>query len=284
MIINLIMMETISYFLFPIYFVFTLFIQILLIWTSPNLKKSQRNPLFIISLIYITNTFIYCLYDLSYSCILILHFFSFIISIFLGKHMRLIGITGHICSGKSSASAYIRDKHKYTVIDIDSLNREVLEYQAVKEEIKSKISPKCVDDKGIIDKKLIRELIYSDVKLRKAMEGITHKRVFQLFFKRLFYHKIIKFERHVFIENAILFKVPLLKMLCYPILSIVCKNKEILYERIKKRDNCTTEAAEKLLNSQISVEAYIQQSDYYYSNETSIEEMEKYIISFLNSI
>ena len=58
--------------------------------------------------------------------------------------MKIIGITGGIASGKSTASSYLKDKYKAYIFDADKEAKELLQSTFVIDEIQ-KTFPKLKD-------------------------------------------------------------------------------------------------------------------------------------------
>jgi dephospho-CoA kinase len=230
------------------------------------------------TIFYIINTFVYYfLLDLRGYVIIILNLVVLVISNFLGTRLRIIGITGRSASGKSYMSKYIREKFKYTVLDIDQINREVLSQKNVIKEIRQVFGDSVFDEKGELNKLEVRKVIYHDADKRKKLEKITHFRVFKLLMVKVLYHKFLKFEKYVFLENAILLKIPRLMKLCFPIISVICADNNQSLLRLIKRDSVDKENAEALLNNQLPVSEFIMKSDILVENNGTLEEFEKSI-------
>lgn len=236
-------------------------------------------------LFYIFNSVVYgIIFGIHGFVMLAVHAVTLLISQFLGRHLRIIGITGQISSGKSEFSKYLREHHKCTVIDIDLINREVLEFEEVKREIRERLGDSCFNEDGALNKLEIRKIIYSDPLKKRQMEKITHMRVLKIFIKRVLYLKLIKWEKYVFIENSILLKLNFLVKICYPIISIVCLNQSILINRIRNRDNCSEEDAQKVLSNQFTAKEYMIRSDYIINNEGSIDDLKIKADEFINDL
>ena len=241
---------------------------------SSNSKYDVYSIVFII-LFYILNTFFLRLL-FSFNTIFSLLHNAFVISMayFIVEQVSIIGITGQICSGKSTFVGYLKDHYKASVLEIDRLNREVLNRKEVQTEIEKKFgnSVFTYDEnthQRYLDKTKMKDIIFSDVKKRRQLERITHFRVFLSFFVVLFREKFIKRRKYVFVENAILLRFKIFKMLCKKIISVCVKDNEILIERIIRRDQCSRGTAENILKNQMKLEDFVKQSDYVIYNEES---------------
>ena len=226
-------------------------------------------------LFYIMNTLIYrFIFEVVGTNMLYIHLSTIIISQFLGRKLRIIGITGQISTGKSSVSKYLITKG-FTVIDIDKLNKEVLDQNNVKDEIRLKLGEECfIPNTNELNKLNMRKIIYSDASKKHILEKITHMRVLFKFLKSVLYYKLIKFEKHLFVENSILLKINFMVMICYPIISILSSNNDMLVKRIIQRDNVSEDVAKKIINNQMSSEEYAARSDYIIDNSGNMDDLE----------
>src|SRR5262249_17870678 len=97
--------------------------------------------------------------------------------------MRIIGLTGGIASGKSTASAMLTQMGA-TVIDADALAREVVEPGSPALEEIGRRFPGTVGPDGRLDRAKLAARIFDQEPERKALNGIVHPRVHQAFLKR----------------------------------------------------------------------------------------------------
>ena len=87
--------------------------------------------------------------------------------------MRTILITGGIGSGKSSVSKILANLG-YCGFDADIFAREVLFYPEVESRIKSVFGSHVFLEKGILNRALVRKMIYDEPLLKKKLESILH--------------------------------------------------------------------------------------------------------------
>jgi len=93
--------------------------------------------------------------------------------------MFIIGLTGGIGSGKSAAATILKELG-LKVIDLDQITHELMrpgELGYIK--IKKEFGEKYIDTKGAIDRKLLREEIFSSFNLKKIIESILHPIIFE---------------------------------------------------------------------------------------------------------
>lgn len=85
-----------------------------------------------------------------------------------------IGLTGGIASGKSTVAGFFADLG-VPVIDTDIIAREVVANGApALEQIRDTFGEKVFDDDGNLDRKTMRNLVFSDANKRRQLEGILH--------------------------------------------------------------------------------------------------------------
>ena len=240
-----------------------------------NSSKIEQYSLAFIVIFYIINTFfLRFLFSMNTIFSLIQNAIVIGVSYFVIEQVSIVGITGQICSGKSTMVQYLRDKYKASVIEIDQLNREVLKRKEVIRAIEKKFGDEVftIDEntnQKVLNKQKINEIIFKNSQKKKQLERITHFRVFLSFFLILFREKLFKGKKYVFVENAILLRFSIFKMLCKSIISVCVNENKILIDRIVQRDNCSRETAVNILNSQMKVEEFMQQSNHVIFNEKS---------------
>ena len=133
-----------------------------------------------------------------------------------GIRVSVIGITGSIASGKSTATEFLRRELGYIVVDADKIAREVLErgtsgYKAVVETFGVSIIDPIT---GEINRQALGGIVFTDPSRRKVLEGITHPRiVFRIVCD------VIRFRlsgRRVVLDVPLLFesRSPFLRFLC----------------------------------------------------------------------
>ena len=86
----------------------------------------------------------------------------------------IIGLTGGIACGKTTASDFFAD-HGIEVIDADLVSREVVQPgQPALLTIVDLFGQKILDRDGQLDRKAMRDLVFSDTDKRKQLEAILH--------------------------------------------------------------------------------------------------------------
>jgi dephospho-CoA kinase len=241
--------------------------------------------LFVCYLYFRTDYLGYTIYILNE---LITFFFSYIV--LSGFHVY--GITGQICSGKTSACEYLKKKYKAAIISLDEINHRILNDRNVIEKIKKEFGNEVIvrnNGRESVNRAELKKVIFANKLMRKKLENITHPKIMMLFFKMLFTQRFLYLKKYVFIENAILLRFKLFKMLLKGTISICVENEKVLIERIMKRDNhgdmnTTEETAKNILKNQMSLEEFKSKSDIVIYNDDNYQSLELNIDQIMRDI
>lgn len=179
----------------------------------------------------------------------------------------IIGITGSIASGKSTVSRYFQEKG-YGVLDADVVAKTILEQREVQEELSSHFGAKILDEKGSLDRRRLREIVFQEEEERQYLNKVLHPRVRKVFEKQ---------REQVRDEEIYFFDIPLLleakfEDLCDKIL-LVSAQENLQVERIMKRDGSTEELARAILSSQMPDREKRAKADYILENNQSLEKL-----------
>lgn len=98
---------------------------------------------------------------------------------------QMIGLTGGIASGKSTAAAHFRALG-VPIVDADALAREVVAPGTDGlEEIRARFGDEVLDASGALDRKKLGAIVFDDEAARRALEQITHPRIAALSMQRM---------------------------------------------------------------------------------------------------
>lgn len=101
------------------------------------------------------------------------------------QHPLTIGVTGGIASGKS-AVAQAFAAHGIPWVDADDVAREVVEPgEPALAEIAEHFGTGVLDDKGRLDRRALRAIVFADERERRWLEAATHPRIRQRLLERL---------------------------------------------------------------------------------------------------
>ena len=215
---------------------------------------------------------------------------SFSYIILSGFHVY--GITGQICSGKTSACEYLKKRYKAAIISLDEINHKILTRIDIIKEIKKQFGNEVIIfNNGIesINKSALKKIIFNNKQMKKKLENITHPKIMIQFIKTLFIERFINLKKFVFIENAILLRFNMFKMLLKGTISICVENENVLIKRIMNRDNrgeniTSEETARNILSNQMSLNEFKYKSDVIIYNDDNYQALELKIDDLMKNI
>jgi len=188
----------------------------------------------------------------------------------------IIGLTGGIASGKSTASAYFA-KLNIPLIDSDLIVKNLWENN---QEMITKVESFFgLSIKTYEDRKNLGHLIFHDQEKREALNQKVHPYVFD---------KIEKLKKTYQDHQAIVIDMPLLietgyQELCDYVL-VVYVNLETQIKRLMSRDLITKDEALTRIHSQLLLEEKIKHADLILDNNQEREDLYQQIDTFLRGI
>ena len=196
-----------------------------------------------------------------------------------------IGITGGIATGKSTVSDFIRDKG-YCVIDADRIAKSLMEKgNIIYEKTVEYFGQDILDKSREIDRKILGERVFSDPKLIKILNSITHPLIFGEIKNRL--EESCRKDKVVFLDIPLLFEE-------YDNISsheidfdeiwLVYADRETQIERLMKRNNFTKKESIKRVDAQMYIDTKKEKSSKIIYNLDSIEDLKKNINLLLESL
>ena len=164
--------------------------------------------------------------------------------------MFIIGLTGGIGSGKSAAAKILKELG-LKVIDLDQITHELMMPSELGYiEIKKEFGEKYIDTKGALDRKLLRQEIFSSFDLKKRIESILHPIIFEECNKQL---NLLKHENYIVLVIPLLFETKNYISLIDESLLIDC-DLETQIERVIKRDSISKTLANRIIKNQMNRE------------------------------
>ena len=192
------------------------------------------------------------------------------------RQNRVLGITGKICSGKSTISSILAQSYGFKVVDVDKEYHTLLEKN---EELKKKLTDVFGEEilvSGKIDRNRLRALVTAEKSRFEVLNKITHKFIFE----RVKYLVLEVFKEYpTVIDAALLFEIGLNK-LC-SVVWFVEAEENILIERIIKRNGWSEKEIKSFLEKQEILESYKNLANRVIVNNFDIEELKSLIRKYL---
>ena len=162
--------------------------------------------------------------------------------------MFIIGLTGGIGSGKSAAATILKELG-LNIIDLDQITHDLMKQGELGYiEIKKEFGEKYIDTKGAIDRKLLRDEIFTSLDLKKRIESILHPIIFEECSKQL---NKLKHEKYIVLVIPLLFETKNYISLIDESLLIDC-DLETQIERVIKRDSVSNALANRIIKNQMN--------------------------------
>jgi len=183
----------------------------------------------------------------------------------------IIGLTGGIATGKSTAAEYLKKKGA-KIIDADQISHKISQkgekgWKRVVDEFGEDI----LKEDGEFDREKLGEIVFSDAAKRKKLESLLHPLIIYE----------MKEEAHEYLEKnqIVVFMAPLLyetglNRFCDQVW-VISASKKTQIKRLGKRNNLDRDAALKRINSQLSIEEKKKKADVVIENNSTIEELKE---------
>ena len=196
----------------------------------------------------------------------------------------VIGLTGGIGTGKSTVSQILKDRG-FSVIDLDVISHEVIEFSSVVEKIVQNFGREVLDEDEAgnytISREKLGKIIFSDKKKRLALNSIMHPEILKVMHKKILECKLEK-NKIIFVEVQLLFEVQWEKEFDYILL--VAAKRDMQVRRVLERDKRSEEEAWNIINSQMSLDEKREKSDFVIENDGNMDDLNKKVDKFLKSL
>lgn len=183
----------------------------------------------------------------------------------------VVGVTGGIGSGKSAATAEF-ERLGITVVDADIVSRQVVMpgspcLQAIAEHFGSDL----LTDKGELDRKALRQKIFSDPAEKDWLNSLLHPAIREEILAQLEQAS----SPYVILSAPLLLENNLDKY-CQRVL-VVDVPEELQLQRTIQRDESPKEEVKAIMKAQLSREARLRKADDILNNEGSIDELRQQV-------
>ena len=186
----------------------------------------------------------------------------------------IIGITGYIGAGKTTAANFCRELG-YSIIDCDSIGHEILEKDnEVQHKLIAKYGNKIIGRDLKINREILAEIIFNNQENIDELNKIIHPKLKAIVYELL--DKAVQENKKVIVEAAILKELELDTKVNKII--IIKSELGIIYERLKKR--YSQKQVVNIMNKQILPKKY----DYLIINNESIDELKRRVFEIVKRL
>lgn len=194
--------------------------------------------------------------------------------------MFIIGLTGGIGSGKSAVTKILKEIGLKN-IDLDQITHDLMKPGNIGYiEIKKEFGEKYIDINNAIDRKLLRNEIFSSLELKKKIESILHPIIFKECNKRL---NKLKHEKYLVLVIPLLFETKTYTNLIDESLLIDCSFRTQI-ERVINRDDVSEALANRIIKNQMSRDKKLLLADKVILNDGDIHNLKVQLESYYKNL
>ena len=194
--------------------------------------------------------------------------------------MLVIGLTGNIGCGKSSLSD-IFISEGINIVDADIIARQIYDDEKMLNKVYEIFGTDIKNSDGSLNRKALGRIVFNDDEKLIQLNKLTHPVIRQKVSDQIDEYKNQNKEI-VILDAALLVESDYLNFID-KLLVVTCKE-NIQIERIKNRDNCSTEDALSRIRSQMSQKEKVKYADYIIDNSGTIEELRDKAFIFMDYI
>ncbi|HIX84194.1 MAG TPA: dephospho-CoA kinase [Candidatus Megamonas gallistercoris] len=172
--------------------------------------------------------------------------------------MRIIGLTGGIACGKSTVSAYLKQRGA-VIIDGDEIARELSKpHKAIWQAYVNHFGMKVLNDDNSLNRRLIGRIVFTDEQEKNWMNATMHPLI-----KEAIMNEIEKCRQNR--VKVVVLDIPLLYEAGWDKFAdevwVVKITRQLQIERIQNRDKLTRQEAESRIDAQMSLEKKAEKAD-----------------------
>ncbi len=182
----------------------------------------------------------------------------------------IIGLTGSIASGKSTVSAYLKEKG-FNVIDCDKISHDVLNNNT--KEIVNLFGKDILEGNNI-NRKRLGSIVFNNKELLNKLNNFLHPLI-----KKEVLNQVTDF---CFIDCPLLFETDYINLVDKSL--VIYTELDIQIERLMSRDNFSREEAIKRINLQMSLEEKKKLANFVIFNNKSKEILYNEINKFITEV
>lgn len=196
--------------------------------------------------------------------------------------MVIVGLTGGIGSGKSTAAGMFKDEGA-DIIDFDLLARTVVEPgKPAWRKIVEYFGPNFLNPDGSINRAALGKIVFSEDKSRKALEAFVHPMILKERDRLVEQIRDKNPSSVVIVDFPLLFELGMGRDFDKTVLVYTPRGVQI--KRVMQRDGLSKEEAEKRLKAQMPIDEKRRLSDYIIDAETTFAVMRDQVKGIMHSL
>lgn len=190
---------------------------------------------------------------------------------------RIIGLTGGIATGKSTASDYLASRHGLTVLDADMFAREaVAKGSEILERVRDRYGPEILLPDGNLNRPQLGKIIFEDLSERQWIEQQIHPYVRTRFDET---KNALPPDQTLVYSIPLLFEADLTHIVTE--IWVVACSPEQQQARLMKRNQLTEREAQARIDAQMGLEEKCSRADCVLDNSGNKESLFSQIDEFI---
>ena len=196
-------------------------------------------------------------------------------SLCLGSYFSVVGLTGGIASGKSTASTYLRDFLNIKVIDADRIARNIVAAGSpgLKKIVDVFGSSIIEPETGELNRKALGLIVFADPEKKRQLESITHPRILRDMILMIIWNRIRGFP--VVVDVPLLFesKSPFLYLMCSECILIDVNVNDQKKRLLSRNPELSITDVDNRIASQLPRTEKLKLADYVINNDGTVNDL-----------
>lgn len=193
----------------------------------------------------------------------------------------VLGLTGGIATGKSTADAFFKEK-KIPIVDCDEIAHDIMNVnQPAWRDVKRIFGLDYLNRDRSVNRKKLGALVFNDATQMEILNKITHPRIFEEMERQIQIQKVNDVPL-VVVDAPVLFESH--SEHNYDKTLVITLPQDLQLQRLMARNNLTKEEALSRINSQMSLKEKEKKANYVIENNGSIEDLYKKLNNLLIKI
>lgn len=186
--------------------------------------------------------------------------------------MQLIGLTGGIACGKSTAVQYLKF-HGLPVVDADQISHDLMRPGTTAYRVVCRLFPEAIDtETGILDREKLGSIVFASRQQRKRLERILHPLIISNIFKEIAWYWMWGYSR-VIVDIPLLFETGLDKIMSFIV--VIHSDEPTQIQRLISRNGISQAQALQRIKAQMSAGEKANRADIVIDNSGTIAELHR---------
>ncbi|WP_373976473.1 dephospho-CoA kinase [Chitinibacter sp. SCUT-21] len=187
----------------------------------------------------------------------------------------IVGLTGGIGSGKSTAAEYFA-RLGIHIVDTDLISHQLTQAdQPILTAISAHFGTNCLNADGALNRAWLRQEIHTNPNKKKVLESILYPKILAKCIQELNEYTTDSYQ---ILMVPLLFENAAFKNLCQQTITVECEQ-EVRIARVMQRSHLTHEGVVAIINNQLTDAERRQQAHHLIYNNGSLASLEQQVIT-----